>query len=140
MEDFATNCIIPHDSRIKIAAGRQSRMRSRDVRSRLASFAPRHPDFFNLYPPHPRHTSPSLPLGVCFLVVSGHAEAWLPRPPCRGTANFDKFSLARQADDCEGSSTNSSFIVSRKLADGASKNRATLLSPMRFSKQLANLS
>jgi len=43
--DFATNCIIPHDPwRIKIAAGRQSRMRSRDAPSRLASF-------FNLYPP-----------------------------------------------------------------------------------------
>lgn len=36
-------------SRIKITTGRESRMRSRDHRSRLASSTPRHPDFFNLY-------------------------------------------------------------------------------------------
>lgn len=45
----ATGCIISLNSRIKITTGRESRMRSRDRRSRLASSAPRHPDFFNLY-------------------------------------------------------------------------------------------
>jgi len=73
MEDFATNRIIPHDSRVKIAAGRQSRMRSRDAPSRLASSAPRHPDFFNLYPA--RLFPPLFPR--CFRPLSNS--------PCLGT-------------------------------------------------------
>lgn len=44
-----TDCMILLNSGIKITTGRKSRMRSRDRRSRLASSAPRHPDFFNLY-------------------------------------------------------------------------------------------
>lgn len=55
-------------------------MRSRDRRSRLASFAPRHPDFFNLYhrlstypPTHPSIHPPNRPHDRGFLVVSSRS-------------------------------------------------------------------
>lgn len=72
-------------------------MRSRDRRSRLASFASRHPDFFNLYHP-PLHHLPT-PHGLGFL-VSGHS-------PIRHAGYLDHrlsafVVLSRQSFCCDG--------------------------------------
>lgn len=79
----------PLKSQIKITAGRtahtESRMRSRDRRSRLASSAPRHPDFFSTSTtrlsasPHPAATQPWL--SRCFKPFYDSPFWFIPTQP-----------------------------------------------------------
>lgn len=77
-------------SRIKITTGRESRMRSRDRRSRLASSTPHHPDFFNLYHSpfhHPLDDPPASAFSLFQAILQFAILVYLPRPPSLRVVN-----------------------------------------------------